>query len=286
MLTGPAPTINGQDEGITTPEGPNPVAGVVEAMAPLPNNADTLYAATGNGGVWKTTNAKAMSPMWTPLTDRMLPSLSLSSIALSPLDPNVIFIGSGLVSSLASNGGKQFGVAKSTDGGATWTVGGPSLMDQNVRSIVPTKTMEGGQQVVLAGATGGVYRSVDAGATFTQITNGIPAGVITDLVPSPNQDAQFYAATDGKVYRSTNTGTSWTEVSTGVGFTVVPGSRVLLSVHGSVGNDVVYAAVISGGRAVQRLSLRRSGSELDRARRAHAGHFPRHSGRQPGCFAG
>ena len=245
---GPAPTINGQDEGITTPEGMNPVAGVIESLAPSGTDANVLYVASGNGGVWKTTNAKDASPVWTPLTDRALPSLSLSSIAISPLDPNVIFVGSGRVSSLASSGGKQFGVARSTDAGVTWTVVGAALADQNVRSILPTRSMDNGNPVVLAGSSNGIYRSADNGTTFTQVSNGIPPAVITDLVADPAQPTNFYAATGGKIYRSIDTGASWQEVSTGTGFTVVPDSRILLSVHNSPANNVVYAAIIGGGR--------------------------------------
>src|SRR5262245_40690462 len=76
VAQGPGPIINGQDAGITSPQGNNPVAGAIEAVAPLvttPNytgNADVIYVATVNGGVWKTTNATAATPSWTPLTDQ------------------------------------------------------------------------------------------------------------------------------------------------------------------------------------------------------------------------
>ena len=73
---GPAPTNFGQDEGVvgtgTAASPANPVSGAVEAVAPLPNNADVLYAATVNGGVWKTTDARDVSPAWTPLTDNQV----------------------------------------------------------------------------------------------------------------------------------------------------------------------------------------------------------------------
>ena len=120
MAVGPAPAIDAQCEGITSPEGPNPVAGAISAVAPSATDANLLYVAATNGGVWRTTNATAPSPNWTPLTDQALPSTSLSAIAISPLNPMVLFAGAGRVSSLASNGGREFGVGRSTDGGATF----------------------------------------------------------------------------------------------------------------------------------------------------------------------
>src|SRR5438067_1523960 len=77
---GPGPNINGQVENVTPN---NPVAGAINAIAPDPQNANVLYVATVNGGIWKTNNATAASPSWIPLTDRF-PSLSFGDIALDP----------------------------------------------------------------------------------------------------------------------------------------------------------------------------------------------------------
>jgi len=249
VAVGPAPAIDGQCEGITSAEGDNPVAGAIHAVAPSATDANLIYVAAVNGGAWKTTNAKAASPHWTPLTDQALPSLSLSSIAISPLNPQVIFVGSGRVSSFAGTGGKQFGIGRSTNGGTTWTVVGLNLADQDIRRVVPTSTLANGNQVVLVGSTAGVFRSADGGTTYTLVTNGIPAGNITDLVGDPGVPTRFYAASNGTVYRSNDTGATWA-VATGNGFNVVAGARVLLSVHNSQNNDVVYAMVITVARTL------------------------------------
>src|SRR5262245_23458936 len=75
---GPGPILGGSTQGIPG----NPVAGAIEAIAVGPTNADVVYAGSVNGGVWKTTNATAADPAWTPLTDLQLPEISIDSLAI------------------------------------------------------------------------------------------------------------------------------------------------------------------------------------------------------------
>src|SRR5512134_3531971 len=105
-VQGPGPSHNGQVEGI-----PNrPVTGAINALAPHPTNPDILYLGAVNGGVWRTTNATAASPTWTPLMDAQ-GSLSIGRDALQfdPTDPtrNTLVAGSGRSSSLGSSGGAR-----------------------------------------------------------------------------------------------------------------------------------------------------------------------------------
>ena len=192
---GPGPILNGQDEGITSPEGDNPVSGGIAAVAVSPTNADLVYVAAENGGVWKTTNATAASPTWTNLTDQALPAQSINALAMSPLDAtgNTVFAGTGSTSSYAFDGSPGFGVARTTDGGATWTLSaGTTFNGRIISSIAATAITSGGVagEVVLACTLfdgGGVYRSTDGGTSFTQVsgTGGLPGGGVSSLVVDP-----------------------------------------------------------------------------------------------------
>ena len=53
---GPSPTINAQ---VTIPADNNPVNGAIQSIAAHPTNPDIIYAATVNGGVWKTTSRRS-----------------------------------------------------------------------------------------------------------------------------------------------------------------------------------------------------------------------------------
>jgi len=249
---GPGPILNGQDEGLTN----NPVAGAINAIVPI--SADIVFVGTVNGGVWKTSNATAATPTWTPLTDTQLPALSINSLAVSPVDSNTLFGGTGSTSSFSFNGSPGFGVARSTDGGATWTVlAAATFAGRRIASIVPT-TLSGGN-VVLAATLfdgGGVYRSTDRGVSFTRIsgngTSGLPNAGISKLIADPGNANRFYAGVPENfgggaaagVYRSVDGGVTWTQVNTGL-TGLATSLRILLSVHDDATNNVVYADIIN-----------------------------------------
>src|SRR5215472_1492991 len=155
---GPGPILNGQTQGIPN----NPVAGAINAIVASQINPDLLYVRTVNGGVWKTTNATADSPRWTRLTDRKLPGLSIISLAVSPVNSRILFAGTGSTSSFAFDGSPGFGVARSNDGGRTWTVlAEDTFAGRRINSIVPT-ALDGGNVVLAA-----TWRDVPPGKPMT-----------------------------------------------------------------------------------------------------------------------
>jgi hypothetical protein len=252
---GPGPILNGQDEGLP---GPNPVAGAINAIVASPSSADIVFAGTVNGGIWKTSNATDATPTWTPLTDTQLPALSINSLAMSPVSPNTLFAGTGSTSSFSFNGSPGFGVARSTDGGTTWTVlAAATFASRRIDSIVPTTLSSG--NVVLAATLfdgGGVYRSTDNGVNFARIsgngTSGLPNAGVSKLIADPANANRFYAGVPANfgggaaagVYRSDDGGVTWTAVNTGL---TGPATsfRILLSVHNDVSNNVIYADIIN-----------------------------------------
>jgi hypothetical protein len=259
-------------------QGPGPVspasfgvqgeqAGAINGIAADPADPDRLFVATANGGVWRTTNATASSPTWTPLTDQ-LPSLSMGAIAFSPLDSNTLFAGEARLSSGGRDGGPLNGILKTTDGGSTWLpIGQTTLGGLNITRIVPTAIGTPATQIVLAattGTNGGLFRSTDGGGSWTPISNdfnlsdglgtGLPPGNINDLDADPGNTGnintdRFYASVPGQgIFRSTDGGTTWTGVNSNIN-TLSPGLIagsvfIDLAIHNSAGANAVYASIL------------------------------------------
>lgn len=250
---GPGPTLNGQAEGMPG----NPVSGAVSAIAVDRVHPGTVYLATINGGVWKSTNANSAAPAWTPLTDLKLPALSMNSIAISPLSSTTIFAGTGSTSSDAFEGSPGFGVIRSTDGGRNWAIlAAATFAGRRINSIVPTAVSWGGlaRQVVLAATLfdgGGVYRSTNGGVSFARVSGsaGLPDGGVSSLVADPTSPQRLYAAAPGSggaadaagIFRSDNAGAGWYAVTPPTA-DVQFAHRILLSVSRTTG--VLYAMVI------------------------------------------
>lgn len=245
---GPGPVLNGQVQNIRPN---NPVSGAINAIVADPVNPDIAYVGTVNGGIWRTLNATASSPTWTPLTDPF-PSLSISALAVSPVDPATLYAGTGSFSNGLYVGGPSVGVYKTTDGGNNWTVSGQGVFNGlRIVRLVPT-ALDGGQVVLAAtkdNAPGrdGVYRSTDGAANWTRISGrgGLPSGGVSDLVSDPADPNSYYAALPSQgIFHSGDGGATWGEVNTGI-----PGlrsaSRIELAIPNSPGNNVVYAALMN-----------------------------------------
>jgi hypothetical protein len=255
---GPGPILNGQE--VIPPD--NPVSGAINAIVASRTDPDLVYVGTVNGGVWRTTDATADSPSWTPLTDRRLPGLSINSLAISPINSRILFARTGSTSAFGGDGSPGFGVARSISGGASWTVlAQDTFAGRKINSIVPT-ALEGGNLVLAATLFdgGGVFRSVDLGDSFIRLSgngsSGLPAQGVSSLVADPGNRNRFYAAVPAifsatgseGVYRSDDEGLTWAAVNTGL-TGLGTSFRILLAVHNnsSQGTNAVYAAILSDG---------------------------------------
>jgi hypothetical protein len=101
--------------------------GQVTAIAVHPNNSNIIYIGTEWGGVWLTQNGGATTPTWTPLFDRA-PSLGVGGpgrIAIDPVDPSIIYVGTSNRNGSAFSGEAtqpSAGLFKSTDSGPIRTL--------------------------------------------------------------------------------------------------------------------------------------------------------------------
>ena len=224
-------------------------SGRVTALEFDPRNNGVVYLGSAQGGVWKSIHNGFD---WTPLTDSAA-SLAIGSIAIDPVNPDIIYAGTGEqnVASLLDKdplevwfGYSYFGagILKSTDAGATWTqlaagtFAGPFGASSGGSTIGAISVWLKNRQVLLAAvqgataSTSGIYRSADGGVTWTNVLSGA-AG--TDVFFDVTGSTLAYAAlgsadannTTNGVYRSFDAGQTWTRIG-GTGANVLPSSGV------------------------------------------------------------
>ncbi len=206
------------------------ISGRVTTVRYDPINPAIIYIGAAFGGVWKSTNG---GNNFSPFSDNEV-SLSTGSIFVDPANTNIIYYGTGEATySGASYYGR--GILKSTNGGATWTnytTGLPSLTYCSRIVIRPGFP----NQLFAAMGTAGLYRSTDAGVTWSILVSGR----CDDIVFAPN-GTNAYITGSGTGYR----------VSTDGGLTFNPNATLTMGTRNHIAicrnvPSVLYCAVYSG----------------------------------------
>lgn len=181
--------------------------GRVNCLAFHPSIANTIFAGTPGGGLWKSTTNGGN---WVPLTDG-LPSSGISGIVIHPTNPSIMYILTG-----DGNGGVQWGyyvkeqgcgVYKSTDGGQTWSTTGLSWQQSEIKYGYKLVMHPTNSNILLAATSDGIYRTLNGGTDWTlEISGNFP-----DIEFKTNNPAMLCATrfNVANLYVSTNTGDTW-----------------------------------------------------------------------------
>ncbi len=182
--------------------GPGNIGGRTRAILINPQDPNIMYAAGVSGGVWKSTNA---GQSWTPIAD-MVGNITVSSMAMEPGNPDVIYVGTGEGiygqedGALFATDFRGAGILKTTNGGMTWT------------RLEETKN------------------------SFFYYVN--------DIVISPTNNNRVYAATGDGVWRSSDGGTTWRKTlsPTGQNGPLIGGCFDLAIRSGQQNQDILFAS--------------------------------------------
>ena len=205
----------------------------IGAVTVDPNNPHVVWVGSGENnyqravaygdGVYKSVDA---GKSWTNVG--LKTSEHIGRIVIDPRNSNVVYVAA--QGPVWSPGGER-GLYRTSDGGKTWTriLGGGEWVGVNDVQLDPRNpdiliaTTQVRQRRVWGQVSGGpesaIHRSIDAGATWTKITQGLPTEELgrIGLAISPKDPDVVYAVMEavnnrGGVYRSNDVGASWTRM--------------------------------------------------------------------------
>ncbi|MBL7922740.1 MAG: T9SS type A sorting domain-containing protein [Bacteroidia bacterium] len=170
-----------------------------------PTDPNIIYVGSPAGGLWKSTNGGLN---WSTNTDQLSQVIGCTDIAIDPTNTNVMYLATG-----DGDGGDTYtvGILKSTDGGLSWNTTGLSYFMANTRQISRLLIDPNNTSTLLAATSAGIFRSTDAGATFSLVQ----PGSFKDMEFKPGDPATVYTA-GTEFFRSTNNGQTWTKITTGL----------------------------------------------------------------------
>jgi photosystem II stability/assembly factor-like uncharacterized protein len=186
---------------------------VIGDLAIAAGDANTLYAVTSIGLV-KTTDGRTWSS-----ADAGLAGVS-SPLAIDPQNTSTIFaIGTLMATS-------TYGIVKSADGGATWSMS--QIFQDASSNWVTTLTVDPRNSDIVYATTQGfdecgqetLYKSADGGTSWSHslFSNlGLSAGCILSLAVDPRNTNNLYAAFQrGGVFKSADAGATWNIANSGL----------------------------------------------------------------------
>ena len=182
------------------------------------SNPARVYAVSASGGLFISSDTgRTWAP--TPGTE-VLPTTSCSSVCIDYTNDNILYLSTGDQNYYNDS----YGIYKSTNGGITWSPANVNIGNRMAVEIIMDPLNHNN---LVAATTDGIWRTTNAGASWTQTLVG---GAFKSMKQRPGSNNVLYASTASLFYRSTNMGATWTNITAGV---VVPpandGTRIAVT---------------------------------------------------------
>jgi photosystem II stability/assembly factor-like uncharacterized protein len=190
--------------------GPGNVGGRTRALVIDPVEPQVMYAAGVSGGIWKTVSGGVR---WEPIGDYLV-NIAVNSMVMHPTDRNVLYAGTGEGYFREAERGTALplrgnGIFITRDAGATWTHLASTANNENFHYVNDLVISTHDPSRVYAATRTGVWRSIDAGVTWTNVHPTTVKGGCLDLAYRGDTNGDYLFASCGTfaqatIYRSKN----------------------------------------------------------------------------------
>ncbi len=231
--------------------GPGNIGGRSRTMLIQPDDPEIMYLGGVSGGIWKTTDG---GTWWEPISDD-LANIAINSMVMDPTDFQTIYAGTGEGYFREDVRGTWLplqgdGIFKTTDGGSSWFQL-PSTRNSNFEWVNDLEISSLDSRRIYAATRSGVWRSDDAGLSWSQLHSEDAHGGCLDLALRTDTATDLLFAScgtldQGTVYRNTDASTengTWEVVLSEAGM-----GRTTLAIAPS-NQDIIYALAASHGGA-------------------------------------
>jgi len=188
----------------------------ISPMVIDPTNPQTLYFGTYR--LWQSRDGAGQWAASPDLTGGRRGTLK--AIAVAPSDPNTVYVGT-------SNSKVQVTTEALRGPNASWTDRGAGLPARVVTMIAVDPVDPATVYATFSGfpssadLQGHVYKSTNAGATWTDISGNLPVIPVNDIAIDPDLPGTLYIGTDAGVMVTTDGGNSWSSLGNGLPRVVV-----------------------------------------------------------------
>jgi Tol biopolymer transport system component len=190
----------------------------INVLAIDPISPNTIYAGTSSFGVFKSSDGGVN---WVQVNNGLVTTSpfaqTIRTLAIDPASPSTVYAGS------------FSGAFKTTNGGASWAAinNGLTFTTANgtfVASVATLAIDPAAPATIYAGTSSGAYKSINGGASWAAINNGLVFTFTTGtfvvgvqaLAIDPLNASILYAGTSVGVYKSVNGGGSWSLMNSGL----------------------------------------------------------------------
>lgn len=135
---------------------------------------------------------------------------TITSISVSPLDGNIIYVGT-----------DDGNVWVTSNGGQDWTKISENLPKRWVTRVVADLNDANTAYVCLSGFRhfenmAHIYKTTDKGQSWTSMSGNLPDVPVNDLIPDPANASSFFIATDAGIFATYDAGQSWEVFGSGL----------------------------------------------------------------------